>query len=37
MTEDQLEGLRVIAGKCPVHRALAAETKVRITDRVAPA
>jgi putative redox protein len=37
LTEEQLEGLRVIAGKCPVHRALAAETKVSITDRVAPA
>ncbi len=33
---DQLEKLRVIAGKCPVHRALASETKVTITDRVAP-
>ena len=36
LTEEQLERLRVIAGKCPVHRALASETKVRITDRVAP-
>ena len=36
LTEDQLERLRVIAGKCPVHRALASETKVTITDRVAP-
>jgi putative redox protein len=36
LTEDQLESLRRIAGKCPVHRALAAQTKVSITDRVAP-
>ena len=36
LTEEQLERLRTIAGKCPVHRALAAETKVSITDRVAP-
>jgi putative redox protein len=36
LAEDQLERLRTIAGKCPVHRALAAETKVSITDRVAP-
>jgi putative redox protein len=36
LSEEQLERLRVIAGKCPVHRALASETKVRITDRVAP-
>jgi putative redox protein len=35
-TEDQLERLRVIAGRCPVHRALATETKVTITDRVVP-
>jgi putative redox protein len=37
LTEEQLERLRVVAGKCPVHRALAAETKISITDRVAPA
>ena len=36
LTEEQLERLRVVAGKCPVHRALAAETKISITDRVAP-
>jgi putative redox protein len=36
LSEEQLERLRTIAGKCPVHRALAAETKVSITDRVAP-
>lgn len=37
LAEEQLERLRVVAGKCPVHRALAAETKISITDRVAPA
>jgi putative redox protein len=36
LSEEQVERLRVIAGKCPVHRALAAETKVSITDRVVP-
>jgi putative redox protein len=34
--EEQLEKLRVIAGKCPVHKALASETEVTITDRIAP-
>ena len=33
---EQLERLRVIAGKCPVHRALASETRVSITDRIEP-
>lgn len=37
LSEEQLERLRVIAGKCPVHRVLASETSVTITDRVAPA
>ena len=36
LTEEQLERLRVIAGKCPVHKVLASETSVAITDRVAP-
>ncbi len=36
LTEEQGEKLRVIAGKCPVHRALASETKVSVTDRVVP-
>jgi putative redox protein len=36
LSEDQLEKLRLIAGRCPVHRALAAETEVSITDRVQP-
>jgi putative redox protein len=29
---EQQERLRVIAGKCPVHRALSSETEVAITD-----
>ena len=36
LTEEQQERLRVIAGKCPVHRLLASEMKVSITDRVVP-
>jgi putative redox protein len=36
LTEEQQEKLRVIAGKCPVHRALSHETPVTIEDRVAP-
>lgn len=36
LSEEQLERIRVIAGKCPVHRALANETTVTITDRVQP-
>src|SRR6185503_4257034 len=34
VSDDQLERLRVIAGKCPVHRLLAKEAEVTITDRV---
>jgi putative redox protein len=34
LDNDQLERLRVIAGKCPVHRALASETEVAIEDRI---
>jgi putative redox protein len=34
LDSEQLERLRVIAGKCPVHRALASETHVSITDRI---
>ena len=34
LDDEQLERLRVIAGKCPVHRALASETPVVIEDRV---
>ena len=37
LSEEDLERLRLVAGKCPVHRALAAETRVSITDRVVPA
>jgi putative redox protein len=31
---DQQSRLLVIAGKCPVHRALAAETQISIDDRI---
>ncbi len=34
LTDEQLERLRVIAGKCPVHRMLASETPVSIEDRI---
>ncbi len=36
LTEEQQEKLRVIAGKCPVHRTIAGSTQVTIEDRVAP-
>ena len=34
LDDEQLERLRVIAGKCPVHRALASETPISIEDRI---
>jgi len=34
LTEDQTQRIHRIAGKCPVHRTLAAEAKVEITDRI---
>lgn len=34
LSEEQMERLRVIAGKCPIHRLLAHEREVTITDRV---
>ena len=34
LNAEQLERLLVIAAKCPVHKALAAETGVTISDRV---
>ena len=34
LTEEQRDRLLVIAGKCPVHRALAGETQVAISDRI---
>ncbi len=34
LTEDQVDRLRTIAGKCPVHRLLSHEREVTITDRV---
>jgi putative redox protein len=36
LSAEQLERLRVIAGKCPVHRALSHEREVTIEDRVEP-
>jgi putative redox protein len=34
LTDDQIDRLRTIAGKCPVHRLLAHEGDLSITDRV---
>ena len=34
LDDEQRERLLVIAGKCPVHRALSAETRVTIADRI---
>jgi putative redox protein len=34
LTSEQVERLKVIAGKCPVHRVLSHETEVSIEDRV---
>ena len=34
LDDEQRERLLVIAGKCPVHRALAGETPVSIVDRI---
>jgi putative redox protein len=34
LTEERAERLKVIAGKCPVHRALSHESEVSIEDRV---
>ena len=34
LSEEQRERLRVIAGKCPVHRALSSESTISIEDRV---
>lgn len=34
LDDEQRQRLLVIAGKCPVHRALAAETEVTIRDRI---
>lgn len=34
LNDEQRERLRVIAGKCPVHKALAGHTEVVINDRV---
>ncbi|MGI8461418.1 MAG: OsmC family protein [Solirubrobacterales bacterium] len=34
LSEDQTQRIKAIAGKCPVHRTLAAEAEVSIVDRV---
>ena len=34
LSDDQIERLQTIAGKCPVHRLIAHEDDVSITDRV---
>ena len=34
LSKDQVERLKAIAGKCPVHRALRHDTEVSIEDRV---
>lgn len=34
LDDDQVARLKTIAGKCPVHKALAGETPVAISDRV---
>jgi putative redox protein len=34
LTEEQTQRIKTIAGKCPVHRTLASEARVTITDRV---
>jgi putative redox protein len=34
LTEEQADRLRTIAGKCPVHRLLARQSDLTITDRV---
>lgn len=34
LSADQMERIRKIAGKCPVHRTLASEARIEIDDRV---
>jgi putative redox protein len=34
LSDEQLERLLVVAGKCPVHKLIAGETEVRIADRI---
>ena len=36
LTDEQRERLLVIAGKCPVHRALSGDSEVVINDRIEP-
>jgi putative redox protein len=37
LSDEQVERLRVIGGKCPVHRVLSHEREVTVTDRLEPA
>ena len=37
LDDEQYERLKVIASKCPVHKALAANTEVTVVDRIVPA
>jgi putative redox protein len=34
LTEDQQQRLKVIAGKCPVHRVISHDTEVELSDRI---
>ena len=34
LSDEQREGLLIIAGKCPVHKLIAGETEVTIADRI---
>jgi putative redox protein len=36
LSDEQRQRLTVVAGKCPVHKALAGETPVAVSDRVEP-
>jgi putative redox protein len=36
LEDEQLDRLRVIAGKCPVHKVVANETQITIADRIEP-
>lgn len=37
LDDEEYERLRVIASKCPVHKALAANTEIVVVDRIVPA
>jgi putative redox protein len=34
LTDEQIERLQTIAGKCPVHRVLTGDAKATVTDRM---